>query len=89
MIAPNICSIYLVTDNLQEQKVKSVFHLDLAPLGSVISALVITITISLTACSKVEDFVRPKDPPPLEGKRIPVLTHNRSLTADKNLNSRE
>ena len=66
---------------------KSVFHLDLVPSGSVICAAIITITVSLTACSKVEDFVRPKDPPRLEGKRIPILTHNRSLTADKNLNS--
>ena len=67
---------------------KSVCHLDLLPFRSVISAAIITITISLTACSKVEDFVRPKEPPPLEGKRIPVLTHNRSLTADKTLSSR-
>ena len=45
----------------------------------------ITLILFLSACSTVEDWISPKEGPPLEGDRIAILTHNRSLTADKEL----
>ena len=41
--------------------------------------------VSLSACSTVEKWIQPKEAPPLEGKRIAVLTHSRSLIANNEL----
>ena len=45
----------------------------------------ISLILFLSACSNVEDWISPKEGPPLEGDRIAILTHNRSLTADNEL----
>ena len=45
----------------------------------------IPLMLFLSACSTVENWIRPKEALPLEGNRIAILTHNRSLTADKEL----
>ncbi len=55
------------------------------PLRHRIKLISIMLMTILTACSTVEEWVQTKEPPPLEGKRISVLTHNRSLTADNEL----
>ena len=47
----------------------------------------ISLIFFLSACSTVEGLIRPKEAPPLEGDRIAILTHNRSLTADKELSN--
>ena len=46
------------------------------------SLFVAIILVFLSACSTVEEWVKPKEAAPLEGKRVSILTHNRSLTAD-------
>ncbi len=48
---------------------------------------VISLIILLSACSTVESWMRPKEAPPLEGDRVAILTHNRSLTADQELSN--
>lgn len=48
-------------------------------------ALLVALALAVSACSAVEDWIRPKEAPPLEGERISVLAHNRSLGADKPL----
>ncbi len=45
----------------------------------------ISLLLFFSACSTVEDWLSPKEGPPLEGDRIAILTHNRSLTADQGL----
>jgi len=50
--------------------------------------LAVLIAGAVASCSTVEKWVRTPDDPPLEGKRVAVLTHSRSLIPDKELTGR-